>query len=244
MEYAMAAVTPNEYARDRRLGTPDRRRTDLAFARPLTTEGIRISWGGVWGGVLASVGLLLLLAALGMAVGITATDPQAADGQKLGIAAAAWAGISLLIALFVGGMVSTRVGAIFDRHTGFWEGALVWVVTLLLMAYLATTSLSTLMGGTLRVMGGAAQAAATATQGAATQNPGVNAAISNPSSVVQDLKSRLSNAEANGTIQQKAAEAKPAATKAAWATFAALVLSLLASILGSVAGRRRHPLER
>jgi len=196
----------------------------------------------VWGGVLSAVGLLLLLAALGMAVGITATDPQAADGAKIGIAAAAWAGISLLVALFVGGMVSTRIGATFDGHTTFWEGALVWIVTLLLMGYLATTSLATLMGGTLHVVGGAAQAAATATQGSAATNPDVANAVRNPSSAVQDLKSRIEGATANGTIQQKAAEAKPAATKAAWGTFAALILSLVAALLGAAAGRRRHPL--
>jgi hypothetical protein len=186
--------------------------------------------------------LLLLLAALGMAVGITATDPQAADGAKIGIAAAAWAGISLLVALFVGGMVSTRIGATFDGHTTFWEGALVWIVTLLLMGYLATTSLATLMGGTLHVVGGAAQAAATATQGSAATNPDVANPVRNPSSAVQDLKSRIEGATANGTIQQKAAEAKPAATKAAWGTFAALILSLVAALLGAAAGRRRHPL--
>ena len=237
----MAATSP-ELVRDRRLGVPDRRRAGVAFARPLLTEGLRVSWGGVWGGVLSAVGLLLLLAALGMAVGITATDPQAADGAKIGIAAAAWAGISLLVALFVGGMVSTRIGATFDGHTTFWEGALVWIVTLLLMGYLATTSLATLMGGTLHVVGGAAQAAATATKGSAATNPDVANAVRNPSSAVQDLKSRIEGATANGTIQQKAAEAKPAATKAAWGTFAALILSLVAALLGAAAGRRRHPL--
>lgn len=238
----MAATSP-DLVRDRRFGVPDRRRSNSILA-PALAEGIRVSWGGVWGGVLAAVGLLLLLAALGMAVGITATDPQATDGAKLGIAAGAWAGISLLVALFVGGMVSTRIGATFDGHTTFWEGALVWVVTLLLMAYLATTSLATLMGGTLRVMGSAAQAAASAAQGSAAANPNVSSAIANPSGAVQDLKARIENAQSNGTIQQKAAEAKPAATKAAWATFVALVLSLIASLLGAGAGRRRHPLER
>jgi len=204
------------------------------FATALPLEGIRVSWAGIWGGVLAAVGLLLLLASLGGAIGITATDPTQLDAGKLGIAAGAWLGISLLVALFVGGMVSTRIGATFDGSTGFWSGALVWVVTLLAMAYLATTSLASLTGGALRIMGGAAQTAATAAQGTPAASNAANNAIAR-------LRSNLENAQANGTIQEKAAQAKPAASKAAWGTFIALVLTLIAAVLGAAVGRRRHP---
>ena len=44
-------------------------------------------------------------------------------------------------------------------------------------------------------------------------------------------------------LQQKAQEAKPQATKAAWITFGSLILSLLAALIGSAAGRRRHPVQ-
>jgi hypothetical protein len=240
----MAAISP-DIRNDRRNGPLDRRfRRDRVFATALPLEGIRVSWGGIWGGVLTAVGLLLLLASLGAAIGITATDPTQADAGKLGMAAGAWLGISLLVSLFVGGMVSTRIGATFDGSTGFWSGALVWVVTLLAMAYLATTSLASLTGGALRIMGGAAQTAATAMQGTPAQSNAVNSAqdaVQNPGSAVDQLRSKLENAQANGTIQEKAAEAKPAATKTAWGTFIALILTLIASVLGAAVGRRRHP---
>jgi len=237
----MAAISP-DIRNNRRSGPIDRRRTERAlFARPMTLDHIRVSWGGIWGGVLTAVGLVLLLASLGAAVGITATDPTQADAGTLGIAAAAWLGISLLIALFVGGMVSTRIGATVDGGTSFWEGALVWVVTLLAIAWLATTSLASLTGGALRIMGGAAQTAATAMQGTPQANDAANAvASSSPANALARLRSNLQNAQANGTIQQKAAEAKPAASKAAWGTFIALVLTLVAALLGAAAGRRRE----
>ena len=237
----MAAISPG-IRNERRTGIADRRRTtDRVFATALPLEGIRVSWAGIWGGVLAAVGLLLLLASLGGAVGITATDPTQMDAGKLGIAAGAWLGISLLIALFVGGMVSTRIGATFDGSTGFWSGALVWVVTLLAMAYLATTSLASLTGGALRIMGGVAQTAATAAQGTPAANDAANAAQNGAPNAIARLRSNLENAQANGTIQEKAAQAKPAASKAAWGTFIALVLTLIASVLGAAVGRRRHP---
>jgi hypothetical protein len=36
----------------------------------------------------------------------------------------------LLIALFVGGLVATRVGMVFDRTAGMIQGALVWVLAI------------------------------------------------------------------------------------------------------------------
>ncbi len=241
----MAATTP-DVRQSRRMGPFDRRRGSLlALARPVSVEGVRVSWGGIWGGVLTALGLLILLAALGAAVGITATNPQRADVAKIGIAAGAWIGISLLIALFVGGMVTTRIGATFDGATGFWEGALVWIVTLLLMGYLATTSLSSLMGGALRVIGGATQAAATAAQGTTAASNAANAATNaSPSAVIGRLKERIDTARANGTVERKAAEVQPTATKASWGAFVALILSLAAAVLGAMAGRRPYPLPR
>lgn len=122
------------------------------------TDGMRVSWGGIWGGVLVALGLLLLLTALGIAVGITAVDPQQADAGALGTGAGIWGAISLLVALFVGGLTATRIGAITDRTTGFFEGALVWVVSVLLIAYFASSGVGMLASGAFRVVGGATQA--------------------------------------------------------------------------------------
>src|SRR3954463_16203706 len=115
------AVTRDELHYDRRTGRLDRRR-DFATRAPLlraspSVEGIRVSWGGIWGGVLSAMGLMLLLGSLGVALGISAANSQAADGGFLALAATAWVGISLLSALFIGGMVATRIGATYDRAT-------------------------------------------------------------------------------------------------------------------------------
>jgi hypothetical protein len=194
-------------------------------------DGMRVSWGGVWGGVLVAVGLLLLLAALGVAVGITATDPAQTDPATLGTGAGIWAGVSLLVALFVGGMVSTRIGAIFDGTTGFFEGALVWVVSVLLMGYLAASGVGSLAGGAFSMIGGAQQAV------------GSVLGTTDPQAIKQQAQQKAEQAKQSlPQLQQKAQEAKPTATKAAWITFGALLLSLAAAVLGAMAGRRRQPL--
>jgi hypothetical protein len=250
-------------------------------------EGMRVSWGGIFGGVLCAVGLLLLLAALGVAIGITAADPAETRASTIGTGAGIWAGVSLLLALFLGGLVATRIGAISDRTTGFFEGALVWVVTILLMGYLATSGISTVAGGIFNMLGGATKAVGsvmqagsmdvdlsgsvdqmvqrlrdprTAQQIAAATGMArfeVEKALSetaqrvqqsrdNPAQAAAEAKQRLAQlvdqAKSSGALQQKAAELQPQASRAAWMTLGALLLSLLAAVIGAMAGRRRVPM--
>ncbi|HEX6999106.1 MAG TPA: hypothetical protein VF322_13270 [Gammaproteobacteria bacterium] len=127
-------------------------------------EGMRVSWGGIFGGVLVALGVLMLLSSLGLAVGISAMQPGETEASTVGTGAGIWGAISMLIALFVGGWTATRIGAITDRTTGFFEGALVWVVSVLLMAYFAASGIGALAGGAFRVAGGATQAIGQAVQ--------------------------------------------------------------------------------
>lgn len=264
---------------------PSDERGRISYAPPLRADGAKVSWGGIWGGVLVAVGVLFLLSALGLAVGISATQPGETDGAALGTGAGIWAGVSLLLALFVGGMVATRIGAITDRATGFFEGALVWVVSILLMAYFAASGIGMLAGGAAKLLGGATQAIGSAAQsqggggnvdlsgsvdqtaarlkdpktaqqiasatgmqvrdvqaalGATAQR--VQANRDNPTQAAAEAKQGMAQlmekAKSSGALEQKAEEMKPTATKAAWLTFGALLLSLLAAVFGAMTGRR------
>jgi hypothetical protein len=221
-----------------------------------------------------------------VAIGISAADPGETPASTIGTGAGIWAGISLLLALFLGGLVATRIGAISDRTTGFFEGALVWVVTILLMGYLATSGISTVAGGVLNMLGGATKAvgsvmraggadidlsgsvdqmlqrlrdpntaqqiaAATGMQRAEVQEALNDAAQrveqtrDNPGQAAVEARQRLERlvdqAKSRGALQQKAEELKPQASRAAWITLGALLLSLLAAVIGAMAGRRREP---
>ena len=184
------------------------------------TDGMRVSWGGILGGVLVALGTLVLLMALGVAVGITAVDPGQTDASKLGTGAGIWAGVSLLLALFIAGFVATRIGATYDSSTAFFSGFLVWVVSVVLVAYLAASGASSLMGGAFKMFASAPSQAQE--QAAAT---------------IQEKARELQQQAPD--LQQKAQEVKPQATTAAWITFGSLLLSLLAALIGSAAGRRR-----
>jgi hypothetical protein len=274
----MATVVRDTPYHDRRV--VERRR--IAYPALLRADGMRVSWGGVFGGVLVALGFLLLVTALGVAVGITAVRPGETDTATLGSGAGIWAGLSLLLALFIGGWVSTRIGAIFDGTTGFFEGMLVWVVSVLLMLYFASSGVGMLAGGAFKLVGGAAQALGSVvqSQGAPDMSGSVDqivqrlkdpktaeqiaSATGMPLSEVQatlsETAQRVENnrnsptlaaaeakngiaqlmekAKSSGALQQKAEEMKPQATRAAWIAFGALLLSLLAAVLGAMAGRR------
>lgn len=129
------------------------------------TEGMKVSWGGVFAGVLVAIGVSMLLASLGVAIGVSAVDPRSTDAGAFSAGAAIWGGVQLLLALFVGGMVATRAGAIIDRTTGFFEGVLVWVVSLILMAYLAGSGIASVASGAFTLLGGATQTFSAVVQG-------------------------------------------------------------------------------
>jgi hypothetical protein len=275
----MATAVRDTLYHDRRVA--ERRR--VAYPAIPRAEGMRVSWGGVFGGVLVALGFLLLMTALGVAVGITAARPSESDPGTLGAGAWIWGGVSLLLALFLGGWVSTRIGAIFDGTTGFFEGALVWVVSVLMMLYFASSGIGMLAGGAFNLVGGAAQALGSVVQSSASapevsgsvdqmiqrlKDPRtaeqvasatgvpareVQATLSETAQRVEDNRSNPSRAAAearngiaqlmekarsSGALQQKAEEVKPQATRAAWMTFGALLLSLLAAVIGAMAGRR------
>ena len=281
---------PAAPAHDRRLGERRRFVHDSLLRREEgLRQGTKVSWGGIFGGVLVAVGLLFLLGALGVAVGISAADPGQTEASTLGAGAGIWTGVSLLIALFVGGMVSTRIGAITDGTTGFFEGALVWVVSMLMLVYLAASGVSTIAGTASHLIGGAAQAAGSVVQGgganvdvsgsvdqilqrlkdpktaqqiaAATgmQQQEVQSSLGDTAQRVEQnrdhpaqaaaeakagMRELMQEAKSSGALEQKAEEIQPRASRAAWITFGALVLSLLAAVIGAMIGRRNPELRR
>jgi hypothetical protein len=125
--------------------------------------GMRISWGGVFGGVLSGIGTLMLLTSLGLAIGISSVDPGNTEGSTVGTGAAIWGALTLLVALFVGGWASTRLSMLWEPTTAMFEGVLVWVLSLVLMLYLAASGISLVASGLFNLAGKSAQVAASAT---------------------------------------------------------------------------------
>ena len=243
-------------------------------------SGFRLSWGGIWAGVLTVMGTLLFLTTLGVAIGVSAVDPGQTDAGSFGTGAAIWSGLSLLIALFAGGMAATRLGMVFDKATGVFEGALVWVLSFLIVLWLASSGVRLIASGISGLFSGIGQTVSATVGGLDDLSTGdvqqmlsrlndpqtvqmiagatgmpegeVRAQLAEVASRVEAVKDNPQQAAAEvreGTAQlmERAKQQLPAmaenvqdsATKAAWITFAAMLISLLAAIAGSMVGRRR-----
>lgn len=150
----MATVTDNlEEARDER--------TNI-----LPPQGPRVRWTGVMSGFFIALGVLMVMGALGLAIGVTAVgDPRQATGETasgLGIGAGIWAFITVLVAVFLGGMVSTKVTDRPDRPGAVMHGALVWVLFFLFTFWMIGSGVSLGLGGLFSAVGGLASGATTA----------------------------------------------------------------------------------
>jgi hypothetical protein len=192
-------------------------------------QGSRIAWGGVWSGLLVAVGVFLLLTVLGLAIGVSAADVgpgRDGNAQQLGIGAAVWSGLTLLISLFVGGMVATRTGMIYDRATGMIEGVLVWVLAVMLLIYLASSGIGMLASGVFGTLGNVtrgATAAVTSTVNAGELSSGnvdqITARLNDPKTVqLVAAATGVPQAEAKSNLSQIAQRVESARNDPAQAT--------------------------
>src|SRR5690349_14763859 len=131
----------------------------------------RISWGAVFSGVFIALVTQLLLNMLGIGIGFGTLEPLGSDNpstQAFSIGAALWWGISGIIAAFVGGYAAGRLCGRPKESTAGWHGVTTWAVTTLVVIYLLTTAVGSIVGGAFTAfnstVGGLGKAASTMAQ--------------------------------------------------------------------------------
>lgn len=128
-----------------------------------------IRWTAIFAGLAGGLASYMLLSLLGVAVGLTAVDPQSTDPVgTVPVATGIWTGISMLVGAFIGGYLSGRMSGLFRRADGMLHGFVAWGSTTLLFAALMTTALGAALGGTFRILG---QTISAGTQATATAAP-------------------------------------------------------------------------
>jgi hypothetical protein len=115
----------------------------------------RISWGSVFAGLIVAIMTSLVLALLGMAIGLSTVNP-AEEGNPfagLGLGAAIWWVVSSLIALFLGGWVAARMAGVPRGFDGAVHGVLTWGLVTLATFYLLGTAVGRIIGGAGSLVG-------------------------------------------------------------------------------------------
>ena len=102
----------------------------------MTFEGMRISWSGIWAGMLVVLGAMFVFSTLGVAVGFSVDAARNVAPDQITGGAVIWSRCSLLVALFLGGMAAARMSMVWDRFTGIAQGALLWVISMLALLLL------------------------------------------------------------------------------------------------------------
>lgn len=128
----------------------------------------RASWGAIFGGAFIALAAMVLLGALGVAVGASTIDP-AEDGSPsvsaLGLGAAIWWLISGILALFAGGWVAGRLSGLRRRAEGTLHGLVTWGLYTAVAMVVTTSVVGALVSGGMRVIGAGASVAAAGAQG-------------------------------------------------------------------------------
>ncbi|CAA9511669.1 MAG: hypothetical protein AVDCRST_MAG31-931 [uncultured Sphingomonas sp.] len=131
----------------------------------------QINWGAVLAGVAVGLITQLVLNMLGVGIGLATLDPGTSDNPSaggLGIGAGIWWVLSGIIASFLGGWIAGRLAGKPRESTGGLHGLTAWAVTALIVIYMLTSALGSILGGALGVVGNAASGVASTASTAAT----------------------------------------------------------------------------
>jgi len=138
----------------------------------------RVSWGAVLAGVVVSLVTQLILNLLGIGIGAATLDPTAGaagnpSATGFSIGAGIWWAVSGILAALAGGYTAGRLAGRPQESTAGWHGLTAWAFTTLVVFYLLTSTMGSIIGGAYRTVASAAgtvtSAAGGAVQTAATQ---------------------------------------------------------------------------
>lgn len=112
----------------------------------------RVSWGAIAAGAMIALTIYVLLAMLGLALGIEVAMRNADDG--LGTGTAIYSIISLLLAMFFGGWATSRLAVGESKLEAILYGVILWGVLFTGMMWLLSAGLRTGFGAMVGVASG------------------------------------------------------------------------------------------
>jgi hypothetical protein len=185
----------------------------------------RISWGALFAGAVVALSAFMLLSVLGAAIGLSMQRPGVNDGLDWG--ATVWAITATLLSLFAGGWVATQCTAGENRMEGAMYGILLWGLVFAILFFFAASGVSTIFSSML----------------------GVANVVSEQQAVDFERLTRgvtELTAEQREQMRQNMQQAlsSETAVEAAWWTFGAMALSMLAAVCGAVMGAGPSPMFR
>jgi hypothetical protein len=115
----------------------------------------RIFWGAVFAGVVIALVVQLLLSLLGLGIGFGSINPmvEAYPFEGLGTGALIWWAVSMIIALFVGGLAAGKLSGLRNQVDRVMHGVLSFSVYAIVTIWMLTTAVGTIISGVGSVVG-------------------------------------------------------------------------------------------
>ena len=110
----------------------------------------QVSWGAIFAGVVVALVVQVLLTMLGVGIGIATLDPGTGDNpaaSTFSVATGLWYVVSGILAAFAGGYIAARMSGKTAATTGALHGLTTWAFTTLLVLYLLSTAVGSIVGG-------------------------------------------------------------------------------------------------
>ena len=110
----------------------------------------QVSWGAIFAGVVVALVVQVLLTMLGVGIGIATLDPGTGDNpaaSTFSVVTGLWYVVSGILAAFAGGYIAARMSGKTAATTGALHGLTTWAFTTLLVLYLLSTAVGSIVGG-------------------------------------------------------------------------------------------------
>lgn len=137
-------------------------------APAVTSPLRRISWGAIIAGAILTLVVQIMLALLGLGIGLATIDPTAAEGTPslatFGSASGLWTLATVLIATFIGAYAAARLAGSPEKTDGLLHGVVTFATSTLVIVYLLTSGVSAVIGGAFGALGGSVSALTNAAQ--------------------------------------------------------------------------------
>ncbi|WP_439623641.1 hypothetical protein [Gemmata sp.] len=202
------------------------------FAPDILGVKSRVSWSAIFGGTVIALATYIVLTMLLGAIGITLTD-AGVRGNAVGTGVLVAMIVTMVVALFLGGWVSSQLTAGENRQEAAIYGLLTWAAVT--GATLMLVSMG-VRGGYFAIVGGS-MVAQNSDRGASWEETARQAGV--PQQQIDSAKAAVDpnrvRAELNDPANQE--RAMNAAVTSSWVALVATMLSMAAAVTGAMAGR-------
>lgn len=196
----------------------------------------RVNWGAIFAGAAMAFASYLVLTLLGSAIGLSIRDQVRAENLSVG--AAIWAILTMVVALFIGGFVTSQCTVGENRAEAAVHAIIMWGVLFAAMLWLVAAGVRS---GFNALVGMSTVSQAAGSQDLTVRDWEEAARRANlPQNQIDQWRQQIANAPAlarqaiNDPRNQEAAGA--AVTSAAWWTLGGVLLSMMAGVAGAIVG--------